>query len=84
LSSIISKPTADEQSTPPVQRHITVDGKPLRQSFDAFQNRKAAHILSAFASGSTLVPAHLDCDEKSDEILRSRLRCANSGSSRLC
>jgi hypothetical protein len=26
-----------------------------RQSFDAFQDRKAAHILSAFASGSTLV-----------------------------
>jgi hypothetical protein len=34
----------------------------------AFQDRKAAHILSAFASGSTLVLAHLDCDEKSNEI----------------
>jgi hypothetical protein len=29
---------------------------------------KAAHILSAFASASTLVLAHLDCDEKSNEI----------------
>lgn len=58
----------DARSTPPGQRHIAVDGKALRQSFDAFQDRKAAHILSAFASGSTLVLAHLDCDEKSNEI----------------
>ena len=55
----------DEQSTPPGQRHIAVDGKALRQSFDAFQDRKAAHILSAFASDSTLVLGHLDCDERS-------------------
>ena len=58
----------DEQATPPGQRHIAVDGKALRQSFDAFQDRKAAHILSAFASASTSVLAHLDCDEKSNEI----------------
>jgi hypothetical protein len=47
---------------------LAPDGKALRQSFDAFQDRKAAHILSAFASASTLVLAHLDCDEKSNEI----------------
>ena len=74
----------DEQSTPPGQRHIAVDGKALRQSFDAFQDRKAAHILSAFASGSTLVLAHLDCDEKSNEIPAVQALLRQSGSSRLC
>ena len=43
-------------------------GKALRHSFDQFHDRKAAHILSAFASDSGLVLAHLDCDDKSNEI----------------
>ena len=30
-------------------RFIAIDGKTLRQSFDAFADRKAAHVLSAFA-----------------------------------
>jgi hypothetical protein len=57
-----------EKSTPEGQRHIVIDGKALRQSFDDFHDRKAAHILSAFASDAALVLAHLDCDEKSNEI----------------
>ena len=57
-----------EKSTPEGQRHIAIDGKALRQSFDDFHDRKAAHILSAFASDAALVLAHLDCDEKSNEI----------------
>jgi hypothetical protein len=56
------------ESTPEGQRHIAVDGKALRLSFDNFWDRKAAHILSAFASDPALVLAHLDCDEKSNEI----------------
>jgi hypothetical protein len=50
------------------QHHVAIDGKALRHSFDHFQDRKAAHILSAFASDTALVLAHLDCDEKSNEI----------------
>jgi len=50
------------------QLHVAIDGKALRHSFDHFQDRKAAHILSAFASDAALVLAHLDCDEKSNEI----------------
>jgi len=50
------------------QRHVAIDGKTLRRSFDNFLDRRAAHILSAFASDSALVLAHLDCDEKSNEI----------------
>jgi DDE_Tnp_1-associated len=48
--------------------HVAIDGKTLRGSFDNFEDRKAAHVLSAFASGLTLTLAHLDCGEKSNEI----------------
>lgn len=57
-----------EKSTPKGQLHIVIDGKALRQSFDGFHDRKAAHILSAFATDAALVLAHLECDEKSNEI----------------
>lgn len=57
-----------EKSSQQAQRHIAIDGKALRHSFDHFHDRKAAHILSAFASDAALVLAHLDCDEKSNEI----------------
>jgi len=57
-----------EKSSPQGQRHIAIDGKALRHSFDHFHDRKAAHVLSAFASDAALVLAHLDCDEKSNEI----------------
>ena len=48
--------------------HVAIDGKTLRGSFDSFEDRKAAHVLSAFASGLALTLAHLDCGEKSNEI----------------
>jgi hypothetical protein len=48
--------------------HIAIDGKVLRHSFDNFNDRKAAHILDAFATASALVLGHADCDEKSNEI----------------
>ena len=47
---------------------MAIDGKVLRRSFDGFHDRKAAHILSAFATDAALVLAHADCDEKSNEI----------------
>jgi predicted transposase YbfD/YdcC len=40
----------------------------LRHSFDNFTDRKAAHILGAFATGPALVLGHIECDEKSNEI----------------
>ncbi len=49
-------------------RHVAIDGKTLRRSFDNFLDRRAAHLLSAFASDTALVLAHLDCDDKSNEI----------------
>jgi hypothetical protein len=50
------------------QRHVAIDGKILRRSFDNFHDRRAAHMLSAFAADTALVLAHLDCDNKSNEI----------------
>jgi predicted transposase YbfD/YdcC len=47
---------------------IAIDGKTLRGSFDHFRDRAAAQILSAFAIDTTLVLAHLDIDDKSNEI----------------
>src|SRR6267154_1694987 len=49
-------------------RHVAIDDKALRGSFDNFHGRRAAHLLSAFASGTALVLAHIDCDDKSNEI----------------
>jgi hypothetical protein len=50
------------------RRHVAIDGKTLRRSFDSSLDRRAAHMLSAFASDTALVLAHLNCDEKSNEI----------------
>ena len=48
-------------------RFIAIDGKTLRQSFDAFADRKAAHVLSAFAVDHQIILAHEVVDEKSNE-----------------
>jgi len=52
----------------PAQRRIALDGKTLRHSFDNFNDRKAAQVLSAFAVDTALVLAHVEIDDKSNEI----------------
>ncbi len=47
---------------------VAIDGKTLRHSFDAFNDRKAAHVLSAFAVDDQLILGHLEVDEKTNEI----------------
>ena len=47
---------------------VAIDGKTLRHSFDAFNDRKAAHVLSAFAVDDALILGHLQVEEKSNEI----------------
>ncbi len=47
---------------------VAIDGKTLRHSFDAFNDRQAAHVLSAFAVDDALILGHLQVDEKSNEI----------------
>ena len=47
---------------------IAVDGKKSRGSFDAFRDRKAAHMMSALRHADQIVLAHLMVAEKSNEI----------------
>ncbi|MCF6198760.1 MAG: ISAs1 family transposase [Hyphomicrobiaceae bacterium] len=49
-------------------RLLAIDGKVLRASFDDFNDRKAAHLLSIFAADEALVLGHLQIEEKSNEI----------------
>jgi hypothetical protein len=50
------------------RRTIALDGKTLRRSFDNFTDRKAAQLLHAFDTEAGLVLAHIDIEEKSNEI----------------
>lgn len=49
-----------------------MDGKVLRGSFDHFEDRKAAQVLSALATGSELILGHIwitdEDGEKAHEI----------------
>ncbi len=47
---------------------IALDGKTLRGSFDHFNDCAAVQVLSAFATDTSLVLAHVDIAEKSNEI----------------
>jgi hypothetical protein len=49
-------------------RVIAFDGKTLKASFDAFNDIKARQVLSALAVDTALVLAHIEIDEKSNEI----------------
>jgi hypothetical protein len=49
-------------------RVVAFDGKTLRSSFDSFNDIKARQVLSAFAIDTGLVLAHIEIDEKSNEI----------------
>jgi len=62
-ASAIAAPRATEGLTA-----IAVDGKTLRGSFDAFCDRKAAHMMSALRHVDQIVLAHLMVAEKSNEI----------------
>ena len=62
-ASTIAKPPATDGLTA-----IAVDGKTLRGSFDAFRDRKAAHMMSALRHADQIVLAHLMVAVKSNEI----------------
>jgi len=49
-------------------RIVAFDGKLLKGSFDSFNDAKAKQVLSAFAVDTALVLAHIEIDEKSNEI----------------
>ena len=61
---------------------IALDGKTLRGSFDGFHDRTAAQVLSAFATDTALVLAHIDIAEKSNEIPAAQTLLAELGVAR--
>ena len=63
----------------PGQGSIALDGKTLRGSFDRFHDRAAAQVLSAFATDTALVLAHVDIAEKSGEIPAAQALLAELG-----
>ena len=64
------------------QGSIALDGKTLRGSFDKFNDRAAAQVLSAFATDTALVLAHIDIAEKSNEIPAAQALLAELGVAR--
>jgi hypothetical protein len=65
--------------TKPGQASIALDGKTLRGSFDNFNDHAAAQILSAFATETSLILAHVDIAEKSNEIPAAQTLLAELG-----
>jgi hypothetical protein len=63
----------------PGKGSIALDGKTLRGSFDKFNDRAAAQVLSAFATDTALVLAHVDIAEKSNEIPAAQTLLADLG-----
>ncbi len=63
----------------PGQGSIALDGKTLRGSFDKFNDRAAAQVLSAFATDTALVLAHMDIADKSNEIPAAQALLAELG-----
>ena len=61
------------------KRTIALDGKTLRGSFDKFNDRSAAQVLSAFATDTALVLAHIDIAERSNEIPAAQALLAELG-----
>jgi len=62
----LQNPDAQQQGTK--QSFIAIDGKTLKHSFDNLKDRKAAQILSAFSTQEDLILAHVEIDDKSNEI----------------
>ena len=55
-------------SRPQALRTVALDGKTLRGSFDHLTDRKAVHVLSAFASDAALILAHQELARAPDEV----------------
>ena len=63
----------------PGQGSIALDGKTLRGSFDNFHKRAAIQVLSAFATDTALVLAHIDIAETFNEIPAAQTLLAELG-----
>jgi hypothetical protein len=63
----------------PGQGSVALDGTTLRGSFDKFNDRTAAQVLSAFATDTALMLAYIDIAERSNEIPAAQTLLAELG-----
>ncbi len=75
-AAALARPTAEGGA---ISACVAIDGKALRGSFDAFNDRKAAQVLSAFAADGPIILGHLVIGEKSNEIPAARDMIATLG-----
>lgn len=75
-AACLAKAPVDSASMLPA---VAIDGKTLRGSFDAFHDRKAAHVLSAFATDSQIILGHLPITGKSNESPAAQAMIAELG-----
>jgi hypothetical protein len=68
-----------EAATTQGGRCVALDGKTLRGSFDNFHDRAAAQVLTALATDTALVLAHIDIEDKSNEIPAAQRLLAELG-----
>ena len=59
VEAVFRHHAADLDGERPERSGIAMDGKTLRGSFDHFEDRKAAQVLSALATDTTLVLGHV-------------------------
>src|SRR5512147_2288671 len=62
---------------------IALDGKAPRGSFDHLNDRKAAQTLPAFAAAATIILAHTEIQDKSNEIPAAQRMIRELGLSRV-
>lgn len=60
-------------------RVVAMDGKTLRGSLDNFNDRKAVHILSAFATDTAIILGHPEIDDRSNGIPAAQRLLADLG-----
>jgi predicted transposase YbfD/YdcC len=53
----------------PAERHVAIDGKSLRRSFDRAAGQSAVHSVAAFASEQGLVLSQVTVNKKENEIV---------------
>jgi hypothetical protein len=79
MGSVRAAQTNSAARAAPGQGSIALDGKTLLGSFDRFRDRAAAQVLSAFATDTALVLAHVDIADKSNEIPAAQMLLAELG-----
>ena len=58
----------DEAGDTQVERHIAIDGKSLRRTFDRAAGRNMLHLVSAWSTANGITLGQVAVDEKSNEI----------------